>query len=66
MAARNFVLSVFRDIGLPDVLDLDSETRFTSAFCTRLHAALGRRAPSPTGSSLVFGLPHHHTTTDKV
>ena len=57
-AARNFVSSVFRDVGLPDVLVSDRDTRFTSAFWTGLHAALG--------SSLVFGSPHHHNTTGKV
>jgi hypothetical protein len=40
-AARNFVASVFHDVGLPDVLVSDSDTRFTSAFWTGLHAALG-------------------------
>ncbi len=57
-AAHNFVSSVFRDVGLPDVLVSDRDTRFTSAFWTGLHAALG--------SSLVFGLPYYHNTTDKV
>jgi hypothetical protein len=58
VAARNFVASVFRDVGLPDVLVSDRDTRFTSAFWTGLHAALG--------SSLIFGSPHHHNTTSKV
>jgi hypothetical protein len=40
-AARNFVASVFRDVGLPDVLVSDRDTRFTSALWTGLHAALG-------------------------
>jgi hypothetical protein len=57
-AARNFVASVFRDVGLPDVLVSDRDTRFTSAFWTGLHNALG--------SSLIFGSPHHHNTTSKV
>jgi hypothetical protein len=57
-AARNYVGSVFRDVGLPDVLVSDRDTRFTSAFWTALHAALG--------SSLIFGSPHHHNTTSKV
>jgi transposase InsO family protein len=57
-AARNFVASVFRDVGLPDVLVSDRDTRFTSAFWTGLHAALG--------VSLIFGSPHHHNTTSKV
>jgi hypothetical protein len=56
-AARNFVSSVFRDVGLPEVLVSDRDTRFTSAFWTGLHAALR------LGSSLVFGSPHHHNTT---
>ena len=57
-AARNFVASVFRDVGLPDVLVSDRDTRFTSAFRTSLHEALG--------ASLIFGSPHHHNTTSKV
>jgi hypothetical protein len=57
-AARNFVSSVFRDVGLPDVLVSDRDTRFTSAFWTDLHAALG--------ALLVFGSPHLHNTTSKV
>ena len=36
----------------------DRDTRFTSAFWTVLHAALG--------ASLIFGSPHHHNTTTKV
>jgi hypothetical protein len=55
---------VFRDVGLPDVLVPDRDTRSTGAFWTGLHAALGSRA------SLVFrvGVPHHHNrnTTGKV
>ena len=47
--------SVFRDVGLPDVLVSDRDTRFTSAFWAGLHAALG--------ASLVYGSPHHHKTT---
>ena len=57
-AARNLVASVFRDVGLLDVLVSDSDTRFTSAFWTELHAALG--------ASLIFGSPHHPNTTSKV
>ncbi len=47
-------------MGLPDVLVSDRDTRFTSAFWTDLHAALG--------ASLVFGSPHQHNlnTTSKV
>ena len=39
----NFVMvaSMFLDVGLPVVLILDRDTRFTSAFWTGLHAALG-------------------------
>jgi hypothetical protein len=33
-AARNFVSSVFHDVGVPDVLVSDRDTRFTSAFWT--------------------------------
>jgi hypothetical protein len=57
-AARNYVGSVFRDVGLPDVFVSDRDTRFTSAFWTALHAALG--------SSLIFSSPHHHNTPSKV
>ena len=57
-AARNFVTSVFRDMGLPDVLVSDRDTRFTSAFWVSLHETLG--------ASLIFGSPHHHNTTSKV
>ncbi len=57
-AARNFVSSVFRDVSLPDMLVSDRHTRFTSAFWTGLHVALG--------SSMVFGSSHHHNTTGKV
>jgi hypothetical protein len=40
--ARIFVAAatVFRDVGLLDVLVSDRDTRFTSAFWTGLHAAL--------------------------
>jgi hypothetical protein len=61
VAARNFVGSVFRDVGLPDTLVSDRDARFTSSFWTALHAALG--------ASLIFGSPHHHddhNTTSKV
>ena len=57
-AARNFVVSVFRDLRLPDVLVSDRDTHFTSAFWTCLHAA--------TGVLLIFCSPHHHSTTRKV
>ncbi len=57
-AAVNFISSVFRDVGLPDVIVSDRDTRFTSSFWTGLHAALG--------SSLIFGSPYHHNTTSKV
>ncbi len=40
-AARNYVGLAFRDVGLTDVLVSDRGTRFTSAFWTALHAALG-------------------------
>jgi hypothetical protein len=56
-AARNFVASVFRDVGLPEVLVSDRDMRFTSAFWTGLHAALG--------ASLIFGSPHHNMTTGR-
>jgi hypothetical protein len=45
-------------VGLPDVLVSDRDTRFTSAFWTGLHAALG--------ASLIFGSPPHHNTTSQV
>ena len=57
-AACNFVGSVFRDVGLPDVLVSDRDTRFTSAFWTGLHAALR--------AWLIYGSQHHHKTTSKV
>jgi hypothetical protein len=57
-AARNFVSSLFRDVGLPDVLVSDRDTRFTTAFWNDLHAALG--------ASLVFGSLYHHNNTSKV
>ena len=56
MAETAHETSVFCDVGLPDVSD--SDTRFTSAFWTSLHEALG--------ASLIFGSPHHHNTTSKV
>ena len=56
-AARNCVASVFRDVGLPNVLVSDSDTLFTSAFWTSLHGALG--------ASLIFGSPPHTTSTVK-
>jgi hypothetical protein len=53
--------SVFRDVGLPDTLDSDRDTRFTSEFWTALHAALG--------TSLIFrvgpGSPDHHNTNSR-
>ena len=52
----NFVFSVFRNVCLPYVLVCD--TRFTSAFWTSLHEALG--------ASLIFGSPHQHNTTSNV
>jgi hypothetical protein len=39
--ASNFISLVFRDVGLPDTLVSDRDTRFTSEFWTVLHAALG-------------------------
>ena len=57
-AAWNFLPSVFRDLGLPDVLVSDRDTRFTSAFWVGQHETLG--------ASLIFGSPHHHCTTSKV
>ena len=54
VAADNFIASVFRDVGLPDTLVSDRDTRFTSEFWTSLHAALG--------TSLIFGSQHHHNT----
>ena len=58
IAARNFVSSVFRDVGLSGVLVLDRDTRFTRACWFSLHEALG--------ASLIFGSSHHHNTTSKV
>jgi hypothetical protein len=45
-------------VGLLDVLVSDSDTRFTSAFWTELHAALG--------ASLIFGSLLHHNTTSNL
>jgi hypothetical protein len=42
---------------VPTVKTATAETRFTSAFWTALHAALG--------ASLIFGSPHHHNTASK-
>jgi len=58
VAARNFVASVFRDVGLPDTIVSDRDCRFTAEFWTSLHRALG--------STLIFGSPEHHNTTSKV
>jgi hypothetical protein len=49
---------VFRDVGLPDVLVSDRDTRFTGTFWIALHATLG--------TLLIFGSPHHPNTTSKV
>ncbi len=53
-ATTNFMSSVFRDVGLPDTLVSDRDTRFTSEFWTALHAALA--------TSIIFGSPFHHNT----
>jgi hypothetical protein len=47
-AARSFVALAFRNVGLPDVLVSDRDMRFTSAFWTDLHAALGALGPLTT------------------
>ena len=57
-AATNFIGSVFRELGLPDCIVSDRDTRFVADFWTSLHEALGTR--------LIFGTPHHHRTTSKV
>ncbi len=54
VTARNFIGSVFRDVGLPDTIISDSYARFTSSSWTAVHA------------SLIFGSQHHHNTTSKV
>ena len=41
-AARNFIGSVFRDVGLPDTPVGDRDPRFTIRFWTALHAASAR------------------------
>jgi hypothetical protein len=78
VAARNFVGSVFHDVGLLDIIVSDRDTHFTGSFCqgTALHAALGRASlifadgtalHAALGRvSLIFGSPHHHNTTSKV
>ena len=58
MVAANFVGSVFKDVGLPDCIVSDSNTRFMAELWTALHETLG--------TSLVFRTPHHHYTTAKV
>ena len=58
MVAANFVWSVFKDVGLPDCIVSDSDTRFVAELWTALHETLGTR--------LVFWTPHHHHTTAKV
>jgi hypothetical protein len=57
VAARNFVGSAFRDVGLPDTIVSDRDARFTSSLWTALHAALS--------ASLIFGSQHRHNTTSK-
>ena len=57
MVVDDFVRSVFRDVGLPDVLVSYRDPRFTSDFWTSLHAAL-----APLGTSLIFGSSYHHET----
>ena len=54
----NFMASVFRSVGLPDTIVSDRDVRFTADLWTSLHSTLG--------STLIFGLPHHHNTTSKV
>ena len=56
-AASNLVASVFRDVGLPDVLVSVRDARLTGAFWTGLHPA----ADAP----LIFGSLHDHNTTSK-
>jgi hypothetical protein len=58
VATRNFVGSVFRDVGLPNTIVSDRNTRFTTSLRTALHAALG--------TYLIFGSLHHHNTTSNV
>ena len=59
MGAANFVEFVFKDVGLPDCIVSNSDTRFVAELWTALHETLG--------TCLVFGTPHHHHhTTAKV
>jgi hypothetical protein len=58
VAARNFVGSVFRGVGLPDTFVSDRDARFAGSFRTALRAALG--------ASLIFVSPHYCHTTRKV
>ena len=58
MAAANFMGSVFKDVGLPDCIVSNSDTRFVVELWTALHETLSTR--------LVFGTLHHHQTTSKV
>ena len=57
-AARNFIGSVFRDVGLPDTIVSDRDCWLTAEFWTALHRAFG--------STLIFGSPDHHNTSSKV
>ena len=57
-AARNYIGSVFWDMGLPDTIVSDRDCSFTEEFWTALHKALG--------STLIFGSPDHHNTSLKV
>ena len=57
-AARSFVSSVLRDVGLLDVLASDPGSGLTSAFWAGLHA-------EALGASPIFGSPQHHYTTIK-
>ena len=56
--ARDFVASVFRDVGVPDCIVSDRDTRLTGKFWPALQAALG--------STLLYGSPWHHNTNAKV
>ena len=58
VAARNFVASVFHDVGLPYTIVSYQDCLFTAEFWTSLHRALG--------STLILGLQEHHNTTSKV
>ena len=58
-AARNFDGSVFRDVGLPDVLVSDRDARFTSALNRRILDGPARGAGCVAHFRLATPSQHH-------